>query len=180
MFTHAEDGACIHFKKNILSVCQVLIDEQPRSRCACVVCSYFTHKGMLTFSTLCWCWWNSLLLKLSTSCCRPFLWLSLLFPLCCTNVFISYLYLISSKNQHSFDLGFISMFVLLNQTAMHASSVYCMERLKYLFYLKDTFVWGIKGSFKLVRVCVFASHWENVCACQTWNCTFLKLFRWRP
>lgn len=133
---HMSRGQCMHTHKYF--VCLDTVNSYGHTiivAYVCVVCSYLTRKGnadiqhSLMFKTK-----LVLLLKCNTSCHQPFIvtpptffpLLAVTHPLLYKS--FSYLYLICHK---SFNFGFILMFVL-NQTAMHASSVYCMECLKYL------------------------------------------------
>lgn len=165
-------GACIH--SDILSLCTV---SYRHTTIVAYVCAWFVVTWNADIQHSLFKTKPVLLLMSNNSHHCPFLWFSLVSPSSRHLPFavqISFTYLYLSAINHSFDLGFILMFVLLNQTAMHAS-VYRMECLKYLL-TESYFIWKIhlyevqKGALGLCgKTCVHA---------KTRNCTFLKLFRW--
>lgn len=126
-------------------------------------------------------------LLLNASCPRPLLCRSSVLFLALTSLFavqmsFSYLYWIS------YDSTLIRFYidVCSPESNCHACISFVLNGVfeifidKSIFYLKDMFVWGTKGSFKLMRARVFfLCVGERVFACQTKSCTFLKLFRWR-
>lgn len=159
------------------------------SICLCVVCSYLTRKGnadiqhsLLMFKTkICYYW------SRNTSCRQPFFVTLPVEVIYCTKYLLS-IYIRSAPIPH-LTFGFILMFVLSNQTAMHASSVYCMECLNYLL-TKSYFIWKIclyevqKGALSSCGYVLFFVFFlcvgERVCVhAKQRNCTFLKLFRSR-
>ena len=170
MFTCQEDGACIH--SNIFVFCLYTVNRYGHTTIVAYVCVWFVvtlHvRGRLTFSALCCCsklnscyYWSS---TLPVVC--HFLWLSFAPPPRAVTSPSLYkcllpIYIWSAINQLIWPRFYID--VLSSQTAMHASSVYCMECWNYL--LTIMFVWGTKGSFELMRVWVSPPSSVGECVC---------------
>lgn len=131
--------------------------------CVCVVCSYLTSKGhadiqhsLLMFKT------KPVLLLKSNASRQPFLWPPPCFP---SRSYLLYkhfcsIYNWSDINQHPFDFRFYIDVCSLKSNC-HACifcvlyGVFELFINKIIFYLKDMFVWGTKGSFELMRVRFF-------------------------
>lgn len=122
-------------------------------------------RDMLTFSTHCWCseqnlWYYwSRTLPVSPFCDPP--------PPPCfpSRSYLLYkhfcsIYIWSDINQHPFDFRFYIDVCSLKSNC-HACifcvlyGVFELFINKIIFYLKDMFVWGTKGSFELMRVSFF-------------------------
>lgn len=156
------------------------------SICLCVVCSYLTRKGnadiqhsLLMFKTkICYYWsWN-------TSCRQPFFVTLPVEVIYCTKYLLS-IYIRSAPNP-SFDFRFYIDVCPLKSNC-HACifcvlyGVFELFINKIIFYLKDMFVWGTKGSFELMRVCFVFCFFPVcgrtcVCACQTKKLHIFKAF----
>lgn len=151
--------------------------------CVCVVCSYLTHKGnadiqhsLLMFKTK-----LVLLLKSNASRRRPLsVTLPRVSPLTQNLLYKHLSFYCWYKLATMWLLIHVVRFLMSNCHACIFCVLYGVFELfinkkKIMFYLKDMFVWGTRGSFELDRV-FFPCVWENVCACQNKKLHIFKSF----